>query len=268
MPGNKTSIILKVAHLRVLTTKIAPNHPGNSTLLTDIKATYKWLNENSEQAREYLIPLATEELFLNVDDPYEERWGNQWVAAQNLVLDFDYDFQDIKRVRQFLKEYSNLLRASGCSQLNLTSKLQTAAAGAVATVARRSRLSEMSRVFDEMRKRGELTDMALIPTWDLPTEFFHSWEEGGRIVREGIDLDPERESEDGPTVEKSLTEQDVIDLDIHPDHIAHHVILAAALPYFRDRAKGWSRSIHGRLDLIGFVGTPFGAKAVLGKDMY
>jgi hypothetical protein len=266
---------LKVAHLEVLTTKIAPNHPGNLTLLSDIKATYKWLNERAEQAGVFLVPLATEKLFLNVDDPSEEWWDNQWVAAQDMVLNFDYDIQDIKRVKRFLQEYSNLLRASGCNTVSQFSEMRSVAVSGT----RSTRQSEMMTVFNEMRKSGELTDMAFRPTADFPIEILHSLEEGGgaqeevesdQVVEEGLNLNarPEGGFEDGPAAEQTSATQDSIDshpsIDLHPDHLAHHVILAAALPYIRDRAN-WSRRTHGQVEFIDFNGTSFGAKAILGK---
>lgn len=68
---------MKVAHLIILTTKIAQTHPGNPTLLSDIKATYKWLDRHAEAAREHLLLVADEKLFLNVDDANLEWWEGQ-----------------------------------------------------------------------------------------------------------------------------------------------------------------------------------------------
>ena len=248
------------------------------TLLSDINATYKWLNERAEQAKEFLVPLATEKLFLNVDDPSEEWWDNQWVAAQDMVLNFDYDIEDIKRVKRFLREYSNLLHASGCNTMSLFSEMRSVPVSGT----RSTRQSEMMMtVFNEMRKSGELIDMAFRPTANFPIDILHSLEEVGgaqeeevesdQIVEEGfinLDASTEGELEDGPAAEQTPARQDSIDshpsIDLHPDHLAHHVILAAALPYIRDRAN-WSRRTLGQVEFINFNGTSFGAKALLGK---
>ena len=43
---------------------------------------------------------------------------------------------------------------------------------------------------------------------------------------------------------------------------AHRLVLAAAIPYFRDRAKGWK--IESVMDGVRFYGSAFRAKLLLG----
>ena len=48
-------------------------------------------------------------------------------------------------------------------------------------------------------------------------------------------------------------------VEVTPSELgAHHVILAAAIPYLRDRAKGWM--VDGVVDEIHFYGSAFGTK--------
>ena len=48
-------------------------------------------------------------------------------------------------------------------------------------------------------------------------------------------------------------------VEVTPSELgAHRVILAAAIPYLRDRAKGWK--VDGVVDEIHFYGSAFGAK--------
>ncbi|KAF8912158.1 hypothetical protein CPB84DRAFT_758744 [Gymnopilus junonius] len=108
-----------VNHLKVLSTKIAVDHPGDWTLLSDLKATYKWLNDRYEEARQYLPKFENEKLFLNVADPENEPWAGNWVVAKDLVIQLEFDTGSKKYLRNFLKSYENLLLAAGCSSLAL-----------------------------------------------------------------------------------------------------------------------------------------------------
>jgi hypothetical protein len=92
----------QVEHLKVFTTQIAQDYPGNLTLLSDIQATYKWLDEHSEEARQPLLCAGHFKLFLNVNDPTEDGWTGKWEAAQNIVLNLHYDCQQLRTARDFL----------------------------------------------------------------------------------------------------------------------------------------------------------------------
>ncbi|KAJ7481164.1 hypothetical protein B0H11DRAFT_1915714 [Mycena galericulata] len=137
-----------VDHLAVLALKIAPECPRNSTLLKHLRATYKWLNENSETAREALLLRSTEPLFLNVDNPDTEAW--EWRPAEQLFFNIDYDWESTFRVRQFLLDYRPLLLAAGGdSEDPVDYRPQTKAKDG----------DILRDAFDAMRKAGKLTDM-------------------------------------------------------------------------------------------------------------
>jgi len=221
---------VKVAHLIILTTKIAQTHPGNPTLLSDIKATYKWLDRHAEAAREHLLLVADEKLFLNVDDANLEWWEGQWVSASEVVLNLHYDFDGIKRVHNFLQPYDKLLRAAGCGVMSIFDRHPRPAEDADSTP---SHTSEFLKNFNEMRKLGEMTDLVFVPV--------------------GVD-------DDADEAEASPVEDDD---EVHPDLCGHRALVAAAIPHFRTRMKGWKDSQTRR---VKFDGTAFGAKALLGRS--
>ncbi|KAF8963743.1 hypothetical protein BDZ97DRAFT_1818947 [Flammula alnicola] len=151
-----------VEHLKVLTTQIGHDHPGNLSLLSDIKATYKWLNEHSQEAQEALLLAHDLSIFLNVNDPMTDAWDGQWATAEQLVLDLRYDHKPYKCVRLFLQEYDNLLRAAGSGTLKLFKREaeegDTSDLGAI-------RYRESRKAFNEMRKAGKLTDVTFKPSY-------------------------------------------------------------------------------------------------------
>lgn len=242
-----------MAHLKILTTEIAPNHPGNSTLLSDIKATYKWLNDHAGEAREHMVLLEGEKLFLNVDDPCEDWWVGKWVMAQELVLNLHYDYGNMKRVKAFLQDYNTLLRASGCSTMLLSSREREEPAVT-------STQSDIMSVFNEMRRGGEILDMVLIPTFNSPIDVLSSLDSAG------VDMGPESDLGDSGSEEEAAGENlaDVIE-NVDPSLRAHRVILAATIPFIRDWAEGWKHNKLDDLALVEFNGTSFGAKCILGK---
>ncbi|KAJ7074064.1 hypothetical protein C8F01DRAFT_1099109 [Mycena amicta] len=151
-----------VNHLTVLALQVAPEHPGNRSLLQQLRATYKWLNENkADDVRQLLISRSTDPLFLNVDDPNEEEWVGQWKSAEQLQFDIPYDYENTFKVRGFLQEYRVLLLAVGAGQhhtvqFNPTAKAQDS--------------TDLRSVFDEMRKARQRTDLMLLP--GVPGEDF------------------------------------------------------------------------------------------------
>lgn len=261
----------QVAHLKILTTKIAVNHPGNLTLLSDIKATYKWLNDHAEDAREHMLLLGKEKLFLNVDDPSEDWWVGQWVTAEELVLNIHCDYGDIKHVKRFLLDYANLLHSSGCSTMSRISRQPMAAA----TEARYATKPGLMKTLDEMRKSDKATDMVLVPTVDLPQEMlgFETelvGQDGNAQTSCVLDSSPEPlETEEVATDNDETTAGGSSEIpdDVFTDLLelrAHSVILAALIPHVRSWTDWKHETSHGK-DLLDFDGTYFGAKAVLGK---
>ncbi|KAJ7264998.1 hypothetical protein B0H12DRAFT_1101704 [Mycena haematopus] len=145
-----------VKHLVILTQNVAPEHLGNRTLIQQIRETYKWLNDNRDEARVHLscAPVA---LFLNVDDPISETW--EWRTAAQLLFDIEYDYHETNtfRARRFLQDYRPLLLAVGAGiEHDVDYKPKT-----------RAQDGNILRVsFDAMRKAGQLTDTVLRPTTD------------------------------------------------------------------------------------------------------
>ncbi|KAJ6531213.1 hypothetical protein B0H19DRAFT_472983 [Mycena capillaripes] len=144
-----------VAHLVVLAVQIAPNHPGDQILLQHLQATYQWLDENREEAREHLLCHTQEALFLNVDDPRSEPW--EWRAATELLFDIEYDYPETKtfQVRQFLQNHRPLLLAAGAgSEHAVDFQPKTKAPDGNA----------LRDAFDAMQKAGQLWDVVLVPS--------------------------------------------------------------------------------------------------------
>ncbi|KAJ7172033.1 hypothetical protein C8R46DRAFT_1084593 [Mycena filopes] len=142
-----------VNHLTILAQRVAPEHPGNRSLLEQLSATYGWLNENKEAAGPHLLR-ATGVLFLNVDDPSSEAW--EWRSAEQLLFDVEYDWPETNtfRVRQFLQDYRPLLLAAGASIEHAVDykPRSTATDG-----------NALREAFDTMRRAGQLTDVVLEP---------------------------------------------------------------------------------------------------------
>ncbi|KAJ7685605.1 hypothetical protein DFH06DRAFT_1075137 [Mycena polygramma] len=142
-----------VAHLAVLALKIAPDYPGDRTLLQHLQATYQWLDENSGDARQFLL-CERGALFLNVDDPSSETW--EWRTAEQLLFDTEYDWPErgTFRVNRFLQNYRRLLLAAGADTEHAVDYNPNTAPRAGDT---------LRDVFNSMRRAGQLTDMMLMP---------------------------------------------------------------------------------------------------------
>ena len=127
-------------------------------MLSDLKATYTWLNKHVEDAREALVHAVDIALFLNVVDPLTNEW--KWRPASKLVLNLTEDCRAFKAVKTFLREYEQLLLSAGCHRLNPWSRAKqpsTEILGASVDVARQ---------FNDMRREGQLTDLFFEPTDD------------------------------------------------------------------------------------------------------
>ncbi|KAK7038120.1 hypothetical protein R3P38DRAFT_3311332 [Favolaschia claudopus] len=149
------SNVLMVAHLAILTQKVAVDHPQNRTLLQQLCATYRWLNDHTEDAREPLL-CRNEALFLNVDDAHSEDW--EWQKASELLFDIEWDFPETNTfaVRRFLQDYRPLLLAAGAgTEHNIDFKQKTSAQDD----------NSLRDSFNNMRKAGQLTDIVLVPMY-------------------------------------------------------------------------------------------------------
>ena len=234
-----------------MTTRIAQDHPKNLVLLSDIQATYKWLDENSEEARLSLLSAGHLKLFLNVNDPTIDEWAGQWETAENIMLNLHYDYGNLKTARDFLLKYNKLLLAAGCGAMKIFNRDGREPAPS-SSESDNQRLRE---VLNEMRKSGELIDTVLVPTFSSSEVFI-----GESYDRESVVNEVEYECKDG--ADSGVEPYNDV-LAVNPLELrAHRVILAAAIPYLRDRAEGWK--VGSGVDEIQFYGSEFSAKLLLG----
>ncbi|KAG8876541.1 autophagy protein atg9 [Tulasnella sp. 331] len=105
-----------VQHLEILVNRVAPAHPSNRNLLSDLTATYNWLNTNIEEAEDDLRRLSSIALWLNVEDGVQDGWV--WRKAGELVFDLRYDDEAGRHydVNTFLLPFKHLLLASGAHE--------------------------------------------------------------------------------------------------------------------------------------------------------
>ncbi|KAM6499224.1 hypothetical protein JOM56_004732 [Amanita muscaria] len=98
-----------LAHLLVLA-EISRVHGSRKGLLSDLKATYRWLNDHADDIAALIKPRRNDKLFLNVDDPESDKWI--WDSASKLVIGLQ-DVGEIREVKGSLRNYSELLDAAG-----------------------------------------------------------------------------------------------------------------------------------------------------------
>ena len=152
---------------------MALRHSEDHTLLSDLKATYAWLNKNVKDAREALVCAVDIPLFLNVVDPLACEWIGNWQPASKLVLNLTEDYSTLKAVRPFLQEYEELLLAAGCHRLNPLNRTQRqpSPSAEILGVA-----VDLAKQFSEMRREGRLTDLFFEPTQTADDESSDSQE--------------------------------------------------------------------------------------------
>ena len=143
----------QIEHLRVLSTEIAPNLGYHAELIEDLKATYSWLADR-ESGAERLRDYNEERLFLNTDDPVRE-WS--WNSASELLFD-ERDSSNPRRVRNFLKNYSGLLRAAGVKEINHVSIPDNL----MREDSHETQLTRLRNKFNSMREADRLTDVTFI----------------------------------------------------------------------------------------------------------
>ncbi|KAM6499278.1 hypothetical protein JOM56_004786 [Amanita muscaria] len=98
-----------LAHLIVLA-EIARDHGRHTGLLSDLKATYRWLNDHAGVITKLMKPRRNDKLFLNVDDPEFDEWI--WDSASKLVIGLQ-DVGEIREVKGYLRTHNELLNAAG-----------------------------------------------------------------------------------------------------------------------------------------------------------
>ncbi|KAF8621710.1 hypothetical protein AX15_007571 [Amanita polypyramis BW_CC] len=130
-----------VEHLKVLA-EIGQRYGRCSALLSDLKATYKWLNDHVSEIEDDILQENSNLLFLNVDDPNSDKWV--WHSALNIVMDLQ-DVRDLHDVKDFLRNYIDLLKAAGIRKIH-----NVVATPVVAT----DKTTFFREQFSEMRQRG------------------------------------------------------------------------------------------------------------------
>ncbi|TFK35891.1 hypothetical protein BDQ12DRAFT_267709 [Crucibulum laeve] len=153
------TVLEVIQHLRVLTLTVARKYTADRHILSDIKATYTWLNEHTEEAAEHLILYHNEAIFLNVHNPLplgHDHWA--WHSADQLYFE-KYDIDDSAyHVRNFLLPYKKLLLVAGAQDVvkpKLPQPHQTSS--------EEIQLDTLRSQFDSMRKSGMLTDVVFVP---------------------------------------------------------------------------------------------------------
>ena len=128
-------------HLKVLA-EIGQRHGRRSVLLSDLKATYKWLNERANHVSADMMHEKSHSMFLNVDNPDSDDWV--WHSASSLVKDLQ-DVGDLHDLKGFLRNYDALLKVAGAR------KVRKVTAKPVVVV---DKTSAYRRQFCDFRKRG------------------------------------------------------------------------------------------------------------------
>ena len=246
----------------MLVTKIARRHPGDRTLLSDLKATYAWLNQNAEDARKALEHAVDIPLFLNVVDPLTSEWSGNWEPASKLVLNLTEDCGGLKAAKPFLRDYEQLLLSAGCHKLNslIPTNLQPSTGVSV----------DLAQQFSEMRQEGRLTDLFFEP--NIPTaddETLDSEVLAAHKVFLAATLPYFRDKFE---VEERAPLEDCIELlstATKSWNIAandHHMDLTTILNKLRETTLPDKFKLKSQR--FTFEGTRFAAKAVLGKAHY
>jgi len=165
------------------------------------------------------------------------------------MLNLHYDYGKFRKAKDFLLKYDKLLLAAGST----TMKIFNRDGREPAPSSSESDHQRLKEVLNEMRKLGELTDLILVPT-SRPSEDYpeENYETCGA---DGLD-DIQFECQDGADSGVEPVDDVVVN---SPELQAHRLILAAAIPYFRDRVM-----VEGIVDEIPFCGSAFGAKLLLG----
>lgn len=141
----------QVRHLCVLALGVATVYPLNRHVLHDLRETYSWLNQHSDEARPYLAILSAEPLFLNVDNA-SRSW--EWCSAEQLLLDTDDAIAGFHSVKLFLKPFKNLLLSSGVKPVINSQCPQPSEPTSDSVV-----LASLRAGFREMRDNQDLTDV-------------------------------------------------------------------------------------------------------------
>ena len=143
-------MLWQVKHLHVLVTEVARRHPRDAGLLSDLKATYQYLQEHHSEAEKLLLRDRNEALFLNVDDPETESW--EFLPASQIMFNVS-DEDERREVRAFLRPFRDLLLASGANEIKIP------LASSVSLSSPEVHLSRFRGSFEKQRRSRTLTDV-------------------------------------------------------------------------------------------------------------
>ncbi|KAF9445202.1 hypothetical protein P691DRAFT_676124 [Macrolepiota fuliginosa MF-IS2] len=155
-----------INHLRVLVFQVVPDHPNDPAVLSDLVATYRYLNEKAEESATDLADLREEALFLNVDNPREAGVNWVWEAPANLSFDVR-DVGNFKSVRRFIHSYASLLVAAGALEVNHP---PGRSASSATTTVDLGRMDGVRRKYEEMRRNTKLVDVKFVTRDDNPDD--------------------------------------------------------------------------------------------------
>jgi sacsin len=117
--------------------------------------TLKWLNENIADSDDILYDLQTENIFLNVDNPFEEPWI--WKNANEIAFEAEDIDDGMRCVREFLLPYDKLLRAAGVVQVfHPQCPVSNISESASDT------LKSIRTGFNDLRRKGLWTDVVFV----------------------------------------------------------------------------------------------------------
>ncbi|KAM6499265.1 hypothetical protein JOM56_004773 [Amanita muscaria] len=139
-----------LAHLLVLA-EIARDHGRHSGLLSDLKATYRWLNDHADDIADLILPRCNDKLFLNVDNPESDKWV--WDSASKLVIG-NHDVGKIREVKGYLRNYNELLNAAGVRRVQK--------GPAIPIPAREDTSPGLRERFNNMRQTGFDTNVVFV----------------------------------------------------------------------------------------------------------
>jgi sacsin len=134
-------------------------YPPGPVIQSDLRDTYKWLNDNADSLENEILELRDELVFLNVDNPNYDEWS--WHKASELA----FKAQDVpgawQAVRRFLQPFHKFLEAAGVLEFKYP-KVERQDQGAMREREHTS-FRGMRDTFNEMRLAGQLTDIHIAP---------------------------------------------------------------------------------------------------------
>ncbi|KAJ7578449.1 hypothetical protein C8J56DRAFT_967961 [Mycena floridula] len=144
-----------VRHLSVLALQIARDHPSNRYVLSDLEATYQYLDLHQDEAEDFIIAYHDKPIFLNVDDPRDPLEPWTWHCADEMF--FNIADGNLKPVRAFLQPFRDLLYVAGVEEL-----VNPAVPDGGLAVTAQSKLSALYNGFNLLRIEGKLVDVVFI----------------------------------------------------------------------------------------------------------